>query len=309
MPAPTPPRPHDVQLLRLSLMLLGLYTATAALADRNVTVVAWVDEAYTARKSAHNPPLTETYVFMQGRRFASATRDNSLERQGFLDIAKSLAVELARDNYKPARDVESADLLLLVHWGTTRPRVSLDSLRGTVTLSIPRDEPHAPGEVFENHPDGDPANEFFVDDTEKYRAFAFEQAERVADSLKHDLSVASNAALLGYTTQLRRLSRMAFMSTTERTMRHDLETERYFIIVKAFDLKTPPEPGTRAKPVWTLHLNMRSPGQNFRTALANMSRVAVEFAGRSTTEMTTVDPRERTGRVELGPLKVIGYVE
>jgi hypothetical protein len=40
-----------------------------------------------------------------------------------------------------------------------------------------------------------------------------------------------------------------------------------------------------------------------------MSRVAPEFAGRSTVGMSRVIRRERVGTVEIGPLKVIGYVE
>jgi hypothetical protein len=110
------------------------------MADPRVAVVAWADEAYTARRLAHNPPRIETYVFMQGRRFESPTRDTYIERLGFLDIAKSLATELARDNYEPAAELESADLVLLVHWGTTTPRVSHASLRGTVTYSFAKEE-------------------------------------------------------------------------------------------------------------------------------------------------------------------------
>ncbi|HEY5550849.1 MAG TPA: hypothetical protein VIK52_03110 [Opitutaceae bacterium] len=302
--APHPSRRHWISALIIPLIL----TADAK-ADRRVAVVAWADEAYTARRIAHNPPRTEYYVFMQGRRFESPTRDRHFERHGFLDIAKSLAAELARDHYEPAQDVESADLVLLVHWGTTTPRVSHASLRGTVTYSIAREHSYESENVFENQSGDAVMSQFFVDDTEAYHANDFDQAGRVANSLKHDLTTASNAALLGYTAQLRQLSRMPFTWSTEHAMRSDLEMERYFIIVKAYDLRSPASPGARARPVWTLHLNMRSPGQNFQTAVARMSRVAPEFAGRSTPGMTRVIRRERVGTVELGPLKVIGYVD
>jgi hypothetical protein len=152
-------------------------------------------------------------------------------------------------------------------------------------------------------------SQFFVDNTEQYDAHDFDQAGRVADNLKHDLTVASNAALLGYTAQLRQLSRNPFTWSAEHAMGSDLEMERYFIIVKAYELKSQTSPGARTRPVWTLHLNMRLPGQNFPTALARMSRVAPEFAGRSTVGMSRVIRRERVGTVEIGPLKVIGYVE
>jgi hypothetical protein len=283
--------------------------ATPSAADNRVAVVAWADDAYSERRAAHNPPRTETYVVMQGRRFEGHTRDRSFERQSFLDIAKTIATELVRDHYEPAPDLESADLVLLVHWGTTTPRVSHDSLRGMVAYSVAKEHSYETENVFEKQFEDYAKTQTFLDDTENYRNYDFEQAGRVTDSVKHDLTVASNAALLGYTEQLRKLGRMPFTSSTEHTMRSDLQSERYFIIVKAYDLKSAPAPGTRAMPVWTLHLNMRSPGQNFQTALARMSRVAAEFAGRSTPGMTTVDRQERVGTVELGPLKVIGYVD
>lgn len=276
-----------------------------------MAVVSWADEAYTQRKFATNPPRVETYVFMQGRLFESATRDRSLERLDFRKIAESIAVEIARENYLPAADVQSADLLLLVHWGTTTPAVSSDELRGITTFGIPPEPQHDPDEVLEDHPPDDAASDFFVDASEKYRVYAFEELGRITEGLAGDTRAGSNSNLLGYTAQLRRLSRMSMMSPTEQTLRSDLHTERYFIIVKAFDLKAPRVSGAHAKPVWTLHLNMRSPGQNFGMALARMSEVAVDFAGKTNLDVTTINTgkRQRKGVVILGPVKVIGVVE
>jgi hypothetical protein len=278
-------------------------------ADRGVAVVSWADPAYTQRKFGESPPRTESFVVMQGRRFESPTRDDSLTKLDFRKIAEALAIELARENYVPAKDVASSDLLLLVHWGTTSPRVSTDSLQGVTTFGVPDDRPPFNGEVPEPRNEGDTASQFFVNEGERYREYAFQEAERATDRLEDDFRNASNANLLGYTEQLRRLARKPGGSTIEHTLRSDLQSERYFIIVKAYDLKAPRAQGARRKPVWTLHMNMRSPGQNFKMAISRMSTVAVNFAGKSNPDMVTATPGQRTGVVTIGPLKVIGVVD
>ena len=128
-----------------ALAVFGLLALSSELsADSTVCVIAWADEACMQRRAAVDPPRIETYVVMQGRRFESHTRDNSLGNRSFMDIARTIAAQLVRARYEPAPDVGSPDLLLPVHWGTTRPFVSLDSLRGTVTPDLKAVNPHAP---------------------------------------------------------------------------------------------------------------------------------------------------------------------
>ena len=62
------------------------------------------------------------------------------------------------------------------------------------------------------------------------------------------------------------------------------------------------------RPVLTLHLNIRSPGQNFTTALAHMGNVAVDYFGRNTDSVETARPHERTGTVTLHDVKILGEV-
>ena len=92
-------------------------------------------------------------------------------------------------------------------------------------------------------------------------------------------------------------------------LRMDLHSERYFIIVHAYDLKAPTVKGVAKKPVWRLYLNMSSPGQNFQTAVARMSNVARQFAGRNLEEIETVSPKEHGGKVDIGEVEIIGVVD
>ena len=77
----------------------------------------------------------------------------------------------------------------------------------------------------------------------------------------------------------------------ERTLRLDLSTERYFIIMKAFDLKTL---GKNAKPVWIVYLNTRSPGINFTTAVGRL--------GHDVDELAADDPRPVVDNGAVGQL-------
>ena len=120
-----------------------------------------------------------------------------------------------------------------------------------------------------------------------------------------DYSRANASQLLGYSKTLRELGTRPMYSSAEATLYSDLNSERYFIIVKAYSLRNRPAPGTRQKALWTLHLNMRSPGNNFRTALDRMASTSVDFFGRTTDLVTTVPPKKREGRVEVGTPVVI----
>jgi hypothetical protein len=118
----------------------------------------------------------------------------------------------------------------------------------------------------------------------------------------------TNARLLGYEAELDRLSRTISSSAHESTMRLDLGVERYFMIIRAYDLKQQPEPGGMRRPVWTLHANMGTPGQNFTTAINLMGPAASDYFGRDIQEMQTVRPKTRHGSVTLGPLEIKGTV-
>ena len=107
---------------------------------------------------------------------------------------------------------------------------------------------------------------------------------------------------------LRQLGRRMMSSAEEQTLRLDLSQMRYFIILKAYNLHAATR-AERGRAVWTLHLNMSSPGNNFHTALASMSVAAADFVGRTTDEVQTVRQPVREGHVEIGPLLILGEVK
>jgi Pyruvate/2-oxoacid:ferredoxin oxidoreductase gamma subunit len=302
------------------LLLFAPATLPPARADRAVVVVAEADPSYTGKKFADAKPRPEHYIFMQGRYYEGATVDRSLEKMPFRRIAEHLAQELAKQQYLPTSDPAAADLLLVVHWGTTLRHISTQEAMGRTSNTTDTSNSAAgiARQIAEHNERALPGQEEaqlssvtgfeskgMLDDVD--RQLAADALEQAADGVASEMSRRSNVALLGYGSELTRLGRDRWGNDPlERTLRADLESERYFIIVKAYDLKETVPAGRTRRAVWTLHLNMSSPGNNFRTALAQMSATAVNFVGRSTDTVRTVRPHQREGTVKIAPFVILG---
>jgi hypothetical protein len=299
-----------VALPLVSLVASGFFSSgCATLANSDVTVTSSAAPDYTRAKFGQEQPRAETYVFMVGRYFEGTTLDHSLDRLTFRKLAESMAQELALKQYFPAKDINSADLLVVIYWGATKPHVTVDDDRAQ---SAPQLNSNLPTHTY------DSSNEtpLLVGSDQKIADFygnvasesdmrvGFDQTDRTTDSFGADFDNANNIALLGYGRHLRAMAAQPSQSTTEATLRSDLTTERYFVILRAIDLRS--FKNGRPRVVWTLHLNMRSPGHNFPEAVNLMGNVAVNFFGRESDGVVNVPPRLREGKVELGEIKILG---
>jgi hypothetical protein len=127
-----PPQSFRHQLAALGLLALSLPLA----ADERVALTATASPDYTQRKFDGAKPRPETYVFLEGKRTEGITADRSIDGMPFRRIVEYLAPELAKQQYFPTTDIKNADLLLVVHWGTTIPRITDDQLRGITTIDV-----------------------------------------------------------------------------------------------------------------------------------------------------------------------------
>lgn len=313
MPAAPPVR----TLLACGFTLLG---ALAARADSNIVVTATANSTYTARKFAGSSVRAESYVFGEGKFFGGIRRDSSLDKKSFREIAESLAPELARHQYWPAKDLKNADLLIVVHWGVTMPHQSMRDSMGITTLSFdPRDTPHneniAANELLKDTStsSGDTSTSEAPPTAESLNSWEYAPAldtiRDFSDEAARNFSQASNAQLLGYTRALRRLDKGAFSNAELDVLRNDLTSERYLIILCAYDLHTPLGPGQKRRPVWMTYLNVGSGGTNFTIAMNRMGQVGGDFFGKNSELPTTVTPKVREGKAIPGPLIILGMEE
>ena len=289
---------------RCPLFLLSLLLCSPAFADKHVAAVGKATPSYLERRMVNGELRRETYVFMAGDRFDGAIRDGSFERTSFREIAEYLAPKLTQQNYWPTANIKEADLLIAVHWGVTQPQTSLNDMTGRTTLG----------------PDLTSKSELFTDSQaladvqgalggELGNLNALEQRmyqlDDIVDNDQQSFIGAGTARLLGYTETLNKLGREPNFTTKQYTLEHDLHTERYFIIVRAYDLHAEPREA-RSRPVWTLHLNISSPGNNFKTAMASMSEAGAALFGHNTDGVTTVIPHVPKGHVEMHDLIIVG---
>jgi hypothetical protein len=285
--------------------------ATQAGAANQVALTSVAKEGYAETRKDGDTLRPETFVFMQGRHFSGITRDRSIEKMPFRRIAEYLVPQLAKQNYVPAKELAKSDLLLVVHWGTTIPHVSNTTLLARETTSEPLSESFdamahnnlvasmgdegAAAMVSSYNPEGD--------------IIRSQEFERISEQSQSDYRGASNAKLLGYTRTLAKMGKNFHVSTSEDTLRGDLNSEHYFLIVKAYDLREKTTQKKNRRPIWTLHVNIRSPGNNFEAALSKMSQASADYFGITTNDVETIKPRIRGGKVIIPPFKVIGEVE
>lgn len=301
--------------------LVGGPGAAPLRGDERVAVRAKADADYFQWKFGSNPPHDETYLFAQGQFAPGIIRDSSLEKMPFLQIANTLAIGLAKQHYFPTRDLEQADLLIIVHWGATAvldsgyKQMAMSSMRVDDPDKIRRDfaVSLANGTAYpeENATGGTPALSMgqvaetaYVGDLQAREANNIFQE---VDGLAQGLNQASNAQLLGFAEALHRDLQTPFGTPEGDTLRSMLSDARYYLIVMAYDYQALRKYGQH-KLRWSARLSMRSPGMNFREGIKDMSVVGADYFGHTSDGVMVKLPAVREGKVEIGPVRVLGVV-
>jgi hypothetical protein len=262
-------------------------------AAKPVVAVGKVTQSYLESRMVGNKPRRETYVFMAGGRFNGSTVDHTFDRTTFRDIAEYLAPKLTLQNYWPSPEIKDADLLLIVHWGVTQPRASFNEMTARVDLGV------VGTKDWGDLPEGSPGINPFALEQRMY------QLEDIAELDSQAIHNAGTARLLGYSETLIKLGQSALYTDQQYTLESDMRSERYFIIVRAYNLRAPTK-GERSRPVWTLHLNTASAGNNFKTAMASMSTAGGRLFGRKTEGVSTIRVDTPNLNVELHDLVILG---
>lgn len=288
-----------------------------ARADNRVLVKAKADADYAERKFAGDKPKQETYLFYQGRYYEGAIVDHSIERTTFRQIAQTLGGALTKQNYFPSRDPKSADLLIIVHWGTTIPADSMYKLLAqnnpqstgskdtAVNHELALANIFAPGNLiseqvaFELQAESD----FSPPPAEIQRQF--DALDQRTDRMALNIGMTDTAHLLGFADELYEDRKRIWSSAKGITLRACLTEERHFIILKAFDYRLLLKE-QKWRQLWTVSLSMRSPGTNFTKDLPWMSQVASNYFGTQLDELKIVLPKVREGKVEIGTPIILG---
>lgn len=268
--------------------------AARAFGGNAIVVSATAVPAYVRPSDAAGRPRVESYVFGQGRFFGGTWADRGLAQVSFDQLTKLLAPSLAKQNYLPTRDATTADLLLMVHWGVTQ--AFRDPMGETTVERLNSAANDYRAAAANNNGDADPGalNALLAD-----QAGAGQSAQQ---------AIARNAALLGYKPTLEQAQRRIFVSTEEQTMNQELNEERYFIVVLAYDYAFMRKEH-RSRLLWATRISLRSVGNRFELAAPALAQAGAGVYGRNVDGLLRVDAPDRSGRVELGELKVLGEAE
>ena len=275
----------NIRLTTLAL-LLSLTASLFAAKDLRVVIDARANPEYIERTKDRE---YQTYRFAKGRYFAGDKFDGSLSKMEFENIAQSLLLALQKNNFYPTRDPENCDLLIMVSWGTTMLDIDWTETMGITDLG--NNQPVEDQADVADNPAAQAAAEFTAEAT---------QVDYYSNTSSYNKQ--QSIIQLGYDKALRGdISRR----DRERYL-EDLEEERYFMIVTAFDYphyrKT-----EELKPVWSTRYSTRNLGTNFRTAMDVMNYAASSAFGVNldTLQETKIDPDTRAGFGDLEIVEVI----
>lgn len=283
-------------LLMLTPGLLAAASLSAQLAPLNerIAVSATAAPDYVRPHDGVAGLRPAGYIVTPGHHVESGTRDRSIEALTFNQLVGRLAPDLARQRYFPARSADTADLLIVVHWGVSQ--VYDDPQKDSRMDALKNALPELQAQVRENGMgDAAPMNDIY-------------------DSLEwaQDNSRAAfwrNARLLGYVRELQRFgAENGYQSDREKLLSAELSEERYFVVLMAYDYQAMKQE-KRSKLLWTTRLSVRTAGNNFTEALPVLAQAGSHVFGKEVEGLVHAKANLREGRVTFGEMKVLGVVE
>jgi hypothetical protein len=276
----------------LLLLVVASFLAAGRVPARDATIAASATAGsdYVRAHDAKGMPVPESYVFTEGKYFPGNTRDGSLERVTFPAVTKALAATLAKQNYFPAANAESAQLIIMVHWGMT---------------DIYEDPQRELNQQALN--DATAAYNASVEATGKADPTALNMAlsDREGAQQGTMAAVNRNAQLLGYAHTLQKERRALNPTQAEISMSNELNEERYFVVLMAYDNQARLKE-KKSRPMWITRLSVRSPGNNFTEALPALAKVGGEIFGQQHDDLVRVNTSTKLGSVKLGELEILG---
>ena len=300
--------------LMLGVLLVGCSTMAAS--DSVVTAVfSSVSNGYVRDKLPDGSFKPETYVVGNGGTVYGTVPNPAGDDVTFPAIVRLLARHLAKKNYLPASDSKSADLLLIYSWGKTIPfndspqRAGSDQLftamnnlnaaNASVQQSVAQRE-------AQSTPDGIQSPGRSVADAARDAL----EGQLFQMQMFNDMRMQANewnARLLGYVKEINNKnnpSRFAGGGTYFDDLIADIENQRYYVIISAYDFRVAAQEKKR-KLLWATRVSVDAQGNRFTDSLTTMLANASRQFGQDSGKLLR---QYQTGRVDLGELKILGMV-
>jgi hypothetical protein len=293
-------------LLCCSAAALG---ARTTFAEEIEAIASKVAKDYVRKKLPDGSFRPETYVFGHGDDWRGARVDPTIDKMSFMDVARILAVPLAKKQYFPTRDPKTTDELIMMCWGTTRaPEHSIESM--------PHQQFQAASQMH------DRAQTMLKDATTRTEQIAAQEmiaeannqlmmslSEIESENEMRENTDMKTATLLGYDSWwIATNSAMGGSPLGRRRidMEDELEEDRYFVVLTAFDYQKLAKE-KKPKFLWEVRFSIREHGTAFDDRIKGMAELASNYFGKESAGLQHVSLPE--GKVEIGPVKSLGVVD
>ena len=291
------------RLSRWAFAFSVLTSATLFGQSRIMSVHSVIAKDYQRQVGENGVPKRERYAIADGGYIGGTTRDNTMVRVPFSELAGVIAEYLGRQNYFLAKDRASADLLLVVHWGRTiafdrtSTGLAMNELsQAYADLNIASADAAPPDSISYA---GNPT-------TAQDEAFESAMMKILMFNRFRDKVNERNAVLLGYVDDVNRfdgIQRYAGNASAFDELIDDLEESRYYVTITAYDFDAMVERNER-KVRWVTRVSMRAPGHAFHENLPVMLASASRYFGKNTGRLI----RGHKAEVEIGEARVVSLV-
>jgi hypothetical protein len=295
------------KLIPISLLLLAIPMAQASNERIITSVYSHTYNGYQRTKAADGTFPREYYALANGSYLPGVGADTSIDKVKFPQIAGLTAQLLATHNYFLAPDSKQAQILLIITWGKTIPLNDgvfrdLEESFGNAMNRVAQAK-GAPAGRF-SAMTGSAAPQSFAENDEAEAALA---QLNMANDMRRKANE-YNAQLLGYIDEINGRdgpARFAGAGTAFDDLNEDIENERYFFVVSAYDFPTAVKTGKR-KLLWATRVSVQAQGNKFNETAAYMLAKASKYFGQDSGRLIRqYDPE---GKVRLGELQIVGIV-
>jgi hypothetical protein len=288
--------------MALASVSVGQMPISSAHASDVEAISARTSADYIRARAPDGSFLPETYAFGQGGYWGGPLSDSTIDTLKFNEIAGEIADPLSHQNYLPTREAKTTRLLVMVYWGTTIPTVrpnesatlhNVADAAAQLKIAYARQVHRGLGKGEEHY--------------EWDNLMAALSAEGAQETVR-DKADSLNAMLLGYDSLWDQTFGATWGSAQEserRDMLNELEEERYFVILMAYDFQLMWKE-KKHKLLWETRFSVSEHRKEFDKVLPALALQASKYFG--TDSKGLVYDEIPLGHVEIGPVKSLGPV-
>jgi hypothetical protein len=305
-----PPRPMKFPTIRI--LILGccaaLLCGVASQAEVVEAVASKIAKDYVRKKLPDGTFQPETYVFGKGDDWRGARVDSTIDDMDFMDVARVLAVPLAKKQYLPAADPKTTDELIMMSWGTTRAPDNVARSEPAQLLQKAT-QMHDNATMMLKHATSKAervaAQELLADANNQMATDL--DAVQAESQMREDTDM-KTATLLGYDSWWVAVNSAmggSPLGYRRAEMEDELEEDRYFVVLTAFDYQKLVKE-KKSKFLWEVRFSIREQGTQFDKRIQGMAELASDYFGRDSAGLHHDALPE--GNVEIGPVRSLGEV-